>query len=262
MTSDMPGYDEFIAFAETLADKSRAMLLQARLSAPQIELKPDASFVTATDKAIEAALRERITSAYPEHGILGEEFGNANIDAEFVWVLDPIDGTAPFIAGIPVFGTLIGLAWNGAPFLGVIDHPVTADRWTGVAHRFARHNGTPVRVRNCAALDTAFVTCSNADFMGDEERARFAIVRDRAQYVQYGGSCYAYGALASGRTDLAIDSGLDPFDVYACAAVIQGAGGHFTDWSGKALSFDMAGHVIAAGDRSRLDETVSILNMP
>jgi histidinol phosphatase-like enzyme (inositol monophosphatase family) len=259
MTKSIPPHQTFLTFAETLADISRAMLLEASRQAPQIEIKPDASFVTSTDKAVETALRERIIDAYPDHGILGEEFDNMNTDAEFVWVLDPIDGTAPFIAGIPVYGTLIGLAWNGAPFLGVIDHPATADRWTGVAHDFARHNDRPVQVRPCASLETALVTCSNADFMSASERPRFDRIRKRAQYVQYGGSCFAYGAMASGRTDMAVDSGLDPFDVYACAAVILGAGGYFGDWTGAPLSFGMAGHVIAAGDKARFDEAVSIL---
>ncbi|WP_254684587.1 inositol monophosphatase family protein [Sulfitobacter sp. JL08] len=259
MSTEMPPHSDFMAFAETLADQSRSMLLNARQSAPDVALKADASFVTATDKAVETALREMILKTYPAHGILGEEFDNINLDAEFVWVIDPIDGTAPFIAGIPVYGTLIGLAWRRKPFLGVIDHPATAERWVGVSHRFAQHNGSPVRVRPCASMETALVTCSNSDFMSDAERTRFADIRKRAQYVQYGGSCYAYAVLSSGKTDLAIDGGLDPFDVYACAAVIEGAGGCVSDWNGNALTFDMVGNIVAAGDRARLDEAVSIL---
>lgn len=256
MTTAHPAHDEFLIFAEHLADKSRAMLREACHHQPEVQIKADASFVTNTDKAVETALRDRIMDRFPDHGILGEEFENVNTEDEFVWVLDPIDGTAPFIAGIPVYGTLIGLAWQGRPFLGVMDHPVTADRWCGVSGRFATRNGAPVRVRPCAAIQDAFVTCSNADFMAPADQARFARIRQRARYVQYGGSCYAYGVLASGNTDLAIDGGLDPFDVYACAAVIEGAGGHFTDWQGDPLSFDMTGTVVAAGDPSRLAEAL------
>jgi histidinol phosphatase-like enzyme (inositol monophosphatase family) len=258
MADHLPPHDEFLSFAEQLADQSRAMLLKAREITPDIEIKPDASFVTATDKAVETALRDMITRRFPDHGILGEEFENVNTDAEFVWVLDPIDGTAPFIAGIPVYGTLIGLAWKGQPYLGVIDLPATSERWAGVSGRFATHNGAPIRTRACASLETALVTCSNVDFMTPADQARFSEIRKRAQYVQYGGSCYAYGVLASGRTDLAMDGGLEPFDVYACAAVIEGAGGHITDWNGNALSFDMTGTVIAAGDRAQLDNIISI----
>ena len=140
----MPDHSEFLNFGETLADLSRAMLRKTSQAKPDIEIKADASFVTATDKAVEAALRDKITSTYPDHGILGEEFESTNLGAEFVWVLDSIDGTAPYIAGIPIYGTLIGLTWNGAPWLGVIDQPVTGDRWTGVAHEFAHRNGAPL----------------------------------------------------------------------------------------------------------------------
>ena len=235
------------------------MLLEASARTPEVQIKSDASFVTATDKAVEVALREMIGDKYPDHGILGEEFESTNLDAEFVWVLDPIDGTAPFIAGIPVFGSLIGLAWNGAPFLGVIEHPLTAERWVGVAGQFARFNGKPVRVRPCASMEVVLATCSNRDFMSPTDQVKFDRVRERVQYVQYGGSCYAYGVLASGRTDLALDGGLSAFDVFAPAAVITGAGGFVTDWAGRSLSFDMSGTVLAAGDRKRLEETITIL---
>ncbi|MGR3291239.1 MAG: inositol monophosphatase family protein, partial [Paracoccaceae bacterium] len=231
----MPPHREFLAFAETLADTSREMILSALNRAPEIDLKPDASFVTDTDKAVELRLRELIAQAYPDHGILGEEFDNINLDAEFVWVLDPIDGTAPFIAGIPVYGTLIGLAWAGKPFVGVMDLPATSDRWTGVSGVFAKRNGQEARVKPCADLSRAFVTCSNPDFMTGDELAPFSRLRGAVPYVQYGGSCFAYGTLASGRTDIAIDSGQETFDMFANAAVILGAGGHITDWSGKSI---------------------------
>ncbi len=259
MSSDLPPYEEFLAFAERLADQSREMLLTASATDPDVEIKPDASYVTSTDKAVEIALRDMIELEYPDHGILGEEFENTNTDAEFVWVLDPIDGTAAFVAGIPVHGSLIALAWNGAPYVGVIEQPMTRDRWVGVAGEMAQFNGKPIRTRACTSIETALTTCSNADFMNAGDRAKFDQVRHRAQYVQYGGSCYSYGVLASGRTDLALDGGFDAFDIYAPAAVITGAGGFVTDWNGNPLSFDMKGNVLAAGDKSRLDEVISIV---
>lgn len=259
MPAEFPDHLPFMAFAEHLADTSRGLLLEAANHLPEVTLKPDASYVTATDRAIEQVLRARILERFPEHGIMGEELGNHRLEADFVWVLDPIDGTAPFIAGLPVYGTLIGLAWQGRPFLGVIDQAATATRWVGVSGRFAQCNGQAVTVRACSALENAFVTCSNPDFMNPPAQARFQCIREKAQYIQYGGSCYAYGVLASGRTDLAIDSGLDPVDVYACAAVIEGAGGVMTDWQGQPLSFDMDKNVIAAGDRARLEEAITLL---
>lgn len=259
MNTDFPAHVEFLAFAERLADQSGKMLLAVKDTILEVDIKSDASFVTTTDKSIETALRAIILETYPDHGILGEEFENLNLDADYVWVLDPIDGTAAFVAGIPVYGTLIGLAYKGRPYIGVINHPITSDRWVGVSGRMAEHNGTPVRVRSCASVETAYATCSNPDFMNEDELTRFTVLRKRVQYVQYGGSCYSYGVLASGRTDLSIDSGLEPFDVYASAAIIEGAGGFMTDWSGNPITFDMEGHVIGAGDKARLDDAINLL---
>lgn len=262
MNPELPPHADFLAFAESLADASREMLLAAAQHLPEITIKSDASYVTDTDKAVEQRLRELILARYPGHGIFGEEFENVNTDAEFVWVLDPIDGTAAFVAGIPVYGTLIALAWNGKPFIGVIDHPLTDDRWTGVNHTSAFHNGNPVRTRSCETLASAYVTCSNPDFMSADQLARFTAVRKQVAYAQYGGSCFSYGALASGRSDVAIDAGLDAFDIYACAAIIQGAGGKVACWDGSDLSFTMDGTVLAAGDTARFSELVDRLSGP
>ncbi|MBY8853096.1 hypothetical protein K7G98_34635, partial [Saccharothrix sp. MB29] len=168
-------------------------------------VKADNSFVTATDRAIEARLRELIGAAHPDHGIVGEEYGSSNADAEVVWVLDPLDGTAPFIAGIPVYGTLIGVSRHGRPWIGVLDYPATDDRWVGVSGTFAERNGAKVAVRRCADLSSALLTCSNPDFFGPADHAALTRVRERARYTLYGGSSFAFGALASGRTDLAVD---------------------------------------------------------
>lgn len=255
-------HTELLNFAHRLADASGEMLRAAAMLPPEVGLKADASFVTNTDKAIELRLRELIQDAYPSHGIFGEEFGNVNIDAEFVWVLDPIDGTAAFVAGIPVYGTLIGLAREGRPCVGIIDHPITNDRWAGVAGLMAERNGSPIRTRPCRDLKTALGTCSNPDFMNAGELERFTRLRKRLQYVQYGGSCYAYGVLASGRTDLAIDSGLDAFDVIASIAIIEGAGGSASDWHGKNIALGWSGQIIAAGDDECRKMALEVLAAP
>ncbi len=250
---------EFVAFAERLADASRKILLAVASQVPEVGVKPDASLVTEADRAVEARLREMIGARYPEHGVIGEELGQRDADAEFVWVLDPIDGTAHFVAGLPVYGTLIGLARGGRPLLGIIDHPATDDRWLGVVGEGARRNGTPQRTRPCASLETAFATNSNPDFLMPEERERFERVRARVRYMQYGGSCYAYGLLASGRTDIALDAGFDIFDVLAVAAVIEAAGGIVTDWDGNAIDLSWQGRVVAAGDPDRHRDVLALL---
>ena len=248
-----------LALASDLADTSRAMLLDAAASEPVVTLKADDSYVTTTDRAVEARLRDMIEERFPGHGIVGEEHGSRDIESEHVWVLDPIDGTAPFIAGLPVYGTLIALARGGRPYLGVIDHPATGDRWVGVVGAGAWRNESPQHTRSCPGLDVAFATNSNPDFMNDAERARFDRLRARVRYVQYGGSCFAYGVLASGRTDIAIDAGLDACDIFAPAAIIEAAGGIITDWEGAGIDLGWRGRVLAAGDRRLHDEVRRIL---
>ena len=131
-----PAYlEEHVQFAVRLADAGRKVMSAQLASLPDVEIKPDSSYVTQTDKAIERELRELISGAYPAHGILGEEYGAERADAEHVWVLDPIDGTAAFVAGLPVFGTLIALMHRGKPVVGIIDHLMTNDRWIGAAGR-------------------------------------------------------------------------------------------------------------------------------
>ena len=246
-----PGVDvrtrELLAFAERLADEAHKLLAAAAQDPVSPDVKADSSYVTATDRLIESRLRELIADAYPGHGVLGEEFGAHGLGADYVWVLDPLDGTAPFVAGIPVYGTLIGLARHGSPWIGVMDYPATADRWAGVHGAFARRNGTPVRTRSCADLSTALATCSNPDFFSAQDLAGLARVRSRVQYTLYGASSYAFGLLAAGRTDLAVDSGLKPYDVFAPAAVISGAGGRTTQWSGAPVDLASTGTFLSTG---------------
>jgi histidinol phosphatase-like enzyme (inositol monophosphatase family) len=253
------GTSELLQFAERLADESRRLLRGTAMSAIEIGVKADNSLVTELDRSIEARLRDLIARAYPEHGILGEEYGAHHLDAEVVWVLDPVDGTAPFIAGIPVYGTLVGVSLLGKPWIGVLDYPATGDRWAGVNGAFARHNGAAVRTRRCAGLGSALATCSNPDFFGPDDHPALGRIRKEVRYILYGGSSFAFGVLASGRTDLSVDCGLKPYDIFAPAAVIGGAGGVMTEWSGAELTLGSTGRVVAAGDRGLHEMAVALL---
>ncbi len=242
-------FDEFLALATELADTSRRILSAAYAERPETEIKADKSLVTEIDRRIEDRLRKMIHARYPDHGLVGEEAGSENPDAEHVWVLDPIDGTAGFIAGLPVFGTLIALMADDTPVLGVIDLPVTEDRWVGVRGLPTTRNGHPARCRSCPDLGQALMAASNPDFFSDVERPAFERVRSRTQWRIYGGSCFSYGLLASGRIDIAVDAGLDIFDIAALVPVIEGAGGIITDWDGRGITLTSHGCVVAAGDR-------------
>jgi histidinol phosphatase-like enzyme (inositol monophosphatase family) len=240
--------DEFTRFAERLADTSREILRSASAQRPCAEVKDDASPVTALDRAVEDRLRDAIAREYPDHGIVGEERGVARPESDQVWVLDPIDGTLAFLAGIPVFGTLIALLREGVPAIGVIDMPATGDRWVGCAGRPTTWNGEAVHARPCAELSTALLSTSNPDFYGAAEFEAFERLKSAVRWTVYGGSCLAYARIASGRIDLGIDAGLDPVDYCALVPVIRGAGGAITDWEGADLGLRSGSRILAAGD--------------
>lgn len=255
---------EWRAFALALADEARAMFTPHLHTAPSSEVKADRSFVTALDRAIEERLRQRIEARCPTHGIHGEEFGAVRSDAEWVWVLDPVDGTAPFLAGVPVFGCLIALLHHGVPVLGVMDFPATAERWLGVAGEPTLHisaAGTRTcRTRPCAELGQAIMSASNPDFYSAEEAPALQTLRSRTQWRIYGGCCLAYGQLASGRTDVALDARLALHDWAPFVPVIEGAGGVITDWQGRALGLhNPSSRILAAGDAQRHAEALALV---
>ncbi|MCC6471835.1 MAG: inositol monophosphatase family protein [Alphaproteobacteria bacterium] len=239
--------DRLVAFAQALADESGKILYAANARRPLVELKPDRSLVTKIDRRIESRLRRLIRARFPGHGVLGEEAGGQNLDADLLWVIDPIDGTAPFVAGVPVFGTLIALLYRGEPIVGVIDHPITGDRWVGARGRPTTRNGRRCRTRQCKSLKDALMSASNPDFFKPVDRPGFEALRSRTQWRIYGGSCFSYGLLASGRTDVAIDSGLSIHDFAAFRPVIEGAGGVVTDWDGKPITLRTGKRILAAG---------------
>lgn len=253
---------DLVRFAEEMADASRAILEAAMAAAPTVEIKADRSLVTMLDKAVEQRLRAMIEARYPAHGIQGEEFGSKNRGAEHVWVLDPIDGTGPFVAGVPVFGTLIGLARTGWPLVGVADHPATRERWVGAAGEPSRHNGRPVKTRRGVSLAAAMLSTSSPDFYAPEQWDRFCRLRRKVSWAVYGGSCFAYAQLASGRIDLSVDSSMDVYDILPLAPIIAGAGGLVTDWAGKPIDLDWRGSVLAAGDPVLHAQALEILAAP
>jgi inositol-phosphate phosphatase / L-galactose 1-phosphate phosphatase / histidinol-phosphatase len=241
--------NDLTRFAEHLAGIARPMLLEAASRHATIETKSDRSFVTATDKAIEQRLRREIAERYPEHGIIGEEEGRERESASVQWVLDPLDGTAPFIAGVPVFGTLIALAIDDTPVIGVMDFPMTNDRMVGQSGALTLHNGKPCRTRNCTTLDKAIMATMNPDFFSDHETAALDRLRSATAWRIYGTSSFGHGQLARGRIDLAFDTRLAIHDFAVYRPIIEGAGGVVTDWQGSAITLRSGPQVLAAGSQ-------------
>ena len=242
-------YREFEALAHRLADRAGEIQRRYFRSPVSVETKADDSPVTIADREAEAVMRELIAAAYPDHGILGEEHGRERIDAEFVWVLDPIDGTKSFITGRPLFGTLIALAQHGRPVLGMIDQTILRERWVGSTGAGAAWNGRPIQVRPCPRIEDAVLfATSPAMFKEGAENTAFDRVQKRVRLPMFGGDCYAYGLLAMGFADLVVEAGLQPYDFMALVPVIEGAGGSITDWQGRPLHLGSSGQVVAAGD--------------
>ena len=241
--------DAFLAFALSLADAAGDVIRPYFRKPLAIRDKADLTPVTAADRVAEETMRALIEERFPEHGILGEEFGRVREDAEFVWSLDPIDGTKSFISGVPLFGTLIALTRGGRSILGVIDQPILRERWVGAVGRPTTLNGAAIRCRACPVLAAATLFATTPDMFKGEDAASFARVSDKVKLTRFGADCYAYGLVATGFVDLVLEASLEPYDFCAMVPIVEGAGGVATDWRGRSLHLASDGRILVAGDR-------------
>lgn len=256
--------DSDIAFAHRLADAAAEIARKYFRTPVAVDDKDDSSPVTIADREAERVMREIIAKERPGDGVIGEEFGKDRAGASRVWVLDPIDGTKAFISGNPVFGTLIGLAVDGAPALGVIECPALGERWVGATGHpsiFRDRTGTtrPARVRACPDLARAALY-SQAPLAGSETFAGFDRLRKAVKRPMHVCDCYAYGLLALGSVDLVVEAGLGIYDIVALVPVVENAGGSILDWRGNKVTLDTDGSVIAAGDKRLQAPARALLN--
>jgi myo-inositol-1(or 4)-monophosphatase len=255
---------DFEAFVDELAAVSGETIRPFFRSALGVENKSRSGGfdpVTAADRAAESAMRALIKRTFPEHGIVGEELGADRPDAEYVWVLDPIDGTKSFICGLPAWGTLIALTRNGVPIYGMMHQPFTREHFSGDG-RGARYRGPAgdraLRVRPCASLGDAIMLTTSPLLMNEADRQAFRRVEKEVRLSRYGGDCYAYCVLAAGHVDLLIETELKPHDVLALIPIIEGAGGIMTTWdNGRPHN---GGRIIAAGDKRVHEQAIALLN--
>jgi inositol-phosphate phosphatase/L-galactose 1-phosphate phosphatase/histidinol-phosphatase len=251
--------DKYIQTVHELADAAGKIIAAHYRSPFEVETKADHSPVTVADRGVEARLREIIESRFPQDGIWGEEFGIKDSQNGMVWVIDPIDGTKSFVIGRPTFGTLIALCRDGVPILGVIDQPILKERWIGMEGQQTLFNGTPVQTRKCA--DLAHAICSSttpAMFKGDERRI-YETLDTQAKAMVWGADCYSYGLLASGYVDVVVEAQMSPYDYLALVPIIDGAGGHITDWNGEALTLNSGDKVLALGDKALFGEMQKVI---
>ena len=240
---------EAVALAGRMADAAGAVIRPYFRTPVTVDTKADSSPVTIADREAESAMRRLIEATFPDHGILGEEHGSKNLDAEFVWVLDPVDGTKAFISGLPVFGTLIALLRDGRPVLGIVDQPISRERWLGIADQGTTLNGRPVHVRECLSIDRATLFATSPDMFKGNDVAAFGRVQAAVKLTRWGVDCYSTGMVAMGFADIVVEASLQPYDFCALVPVIEEAGGVASDWQGRPLDLSSNGRMILAGDR-------------
>ena len=252
---------EFVFAANYLADLARSHVLGFFRGEIDAEVKEDTSLVTVADRSVENLLRSAIAEWFPEHGIVGEEFPVHNPEAEYQWVIDPIDGTYRFAAGHPQFGSLIALARNRKPILGIVDMPAMDERWIG-AHGWPtvhtkqgrrQHAGT----RTCSAVEDATIFFCSGIMWRRDPMAAWRAMNGVNRLLD--GDSYSYGLLSSGLADVIVDSGMKPWDFMPIVPIIEGAGGCVRDWQGNPLTLDSGIEVVAVGDRHLLDEVLTRL---
>lgn len=254
-----------LALANRLADAAGAAIRPLFRGTWEQERKADRSPVTEADRAAEAAMRAILESERPDEGIIGEEYGKSREGAGRQWVLDPVDGTISFMAGRPIFGTLIALMQDGWPVLGIIDQPIAGERWAGRIGEGTTFNGKPVRTRSCKSLDEAVLATSSPHYFDSASAEAYMQLaqtvggNERQGTIVYGGDCYNYGLLAGGHLDIVCEQGLEIYDYAALVPVVEGAGGTVSDWQGNPLDADSDGTIIALGDPARLDDVLEAM---
>lgn len=250
---------KFVEFAHRLADASGGIIRPYFEALPEIENKADKTPVTAADREAEAAMRALIEKEFPDHAILGEEAGHTKTISEYTWVLDPIDGTKAFISGRKEWGTLIALCRDGMPILGLLDQPVTAERWAATQGSEALFNGKKIQGRAGIALNEAELSTTSVNYFTPEQAKQVVKLAQAVKRTVQDGDCYAYGLLARGARDIVIDAGLKPYDILALVPIIEAAGGKITAWDGSPLSLTNFATALAAGDTKLHAEALGYL---
>jgi myo-inositol-1(or 4)-monophosphatase len=252
---------DLLAAAEAAADIAAEVVRPFYRAGLAAEVKGDESPVTIADRDAERAMRALLSERFPEHGILGEEYGLERGDARLRWVLDPVDGTRAFITGRPTFGTLIGLLDGATPILGIIDQPITGERWVGVRGQATRFRGPFGRAggRTCPELADAELSCTSPDLFSEQQLAAFRRLQKATRRTSWGGDCYAYGLIALGSIDVIAEPGLKVWDWAALVPVIEGAGGQVRSWAGEVLHPEGSGDVVAVGDPALMPQVLALL---
>jgi len=248
---------EYKNFCKVLAQASAEIIKNYFRTGISVESKLDDSPVTIADRKAEEIMRELIMKQFPDHGIIGEEYGNINEGAEYTWILDPIDGTKSFICGAYSFGTLIGLLKNGEPILGVYSHPILKDILIG-DNSETEINGIKTLIRKCDSLSKAvLLTTDHLNIEKYQDIDKFNRLTRKVKLYRNWGDCYGYYLLATGNADIMIDPIMSPWDLLPLIPIVKGAGGVITDYKGDN---PIKGKSAIATSSQIHEEVISILN--
>lgn len=263
-SSEAGNLDQYLSFAHRLADLSATAVLPYFRNLTSVEDKSGGGNydpVTTADRQAEQVIRAEVEARWPDHSVRGEEFGGGS-DEGYCWLIDPIDGTRPFIMGFPLWGTLIGLSHNGVPLFGLMNQPFTGERfWSTPGGAFYRKGNSdqPIRTRACPRLGDAILSTASPDlFATPEDKVRFDALSANVRMRWFGGDCYAYCMLAAGHIDLIVESGLSAHDIAPLIPIIEAAGGCVTNWSGGTAG--SGGQAVACGDPALHEQVLKILS--
>lgn len=257
MTKDS---EKFLNFAMSFTDQSGEILKNNFFGKFDVEKKSDGTLVTNIDKEIEEKFRKLLKKEFPDHGVIGEEFGKYKTDSEFVWVIDPLDGTHSFISGKPLFGTLICCMRNEKPVIGIVDIPIQKQRWFGGESLGVKQNNrTCKNGKHKKEFENLIVSSTSFFMFDDREQSKIKKIYNQVRFPVFGNDCYSYGLLLSEKIDLIIEANMKPWDYLAQVALINEFGGVITDWEGNELNLNSNGKVIASLDKKHHKKLIQLL---
>ena len=250
---------QLIKLANKCADASGKIIKKYFRKKIKINLKKDNTPFTKADIEAEKIIRELILKQEPNCGFVGEETGTINMNREYCWVVDPLDGTKSFITGKPTFGTLIGLLKNNKPVLGILNQPILNERWVGIAGVETKYNNKKVRVRKCKSIKGAKMYATSPMMFQERNKKIYKNVRAKIGECLFGADCYSHGLMSLGFVDVILEANLKPWDYIASASIISGAGGKITDWNDNDLNLQSDGRILATGDSNIHKQIIKII---
>lgn len=256
----MNHYEPALQAALKLTEAPAQIAAKAFLNPPEVDLKEDESPVTRADRETELAVREALTTYFPDDGIFGEEFGTEGLERDRIWVVDPIDGTKSFITGVPLFGLLLALVAEGVPQIGIIRLPGLNTVYSGLRGKGASKDGAPIQTSSCEDLSNATIFINEAEKIHAADAPLFARLCKIGKLRRMGYDCHPHALVAEGRVDAVVDFDLKPYDYLPVAAVVEAAGGVMTDWQGRSLDFNSDGRVLSAATPALHSAMLEALN--